>query len=100
MHVFNISFQILPSMVSTWENWMKSSFIPMIVATECFVDYKFYEIAVDNDQAPTYTLQLYAITPEMQVSFEETLFTPILAFLVNTWGEQCFYFITKMKIVH
>ena len=44
MHVFNISFQIAPTLQAQWLEWMKSKFIPMVVATNCFEDHKFYEL--------------------------------------------------------
>jgi hypothetical protein len=100
MHVYNISFQIAPTLQAQWLEWMKHKFIPFIESTTCFENYKFYELSVDADQAPTYTLQLFALNHEMLVKFQETLSPSIMDELSNTWGDQCFHFITTMKIVN
>ena len=100
MQVFNISFQIAPTLQAQWLEWMKNKFIPIVEATGCFEQHKFYELAVEADQAPTYTLQLFTETPEMLAKFQSELSPSILEELNNTWADQCFHFITTMKIVN
>lgn len=100
MHVLNISFQIAPTLQYQWLEWMKNKLIPMIEQTACFHDHKLYELAVEADQAPTYTLQLFANTPDKVAQFQENLSQAVLNELTNTWGDQCFHFITAMKIVN
>jgi hypothetical protein len=100
MHVFNISFQIAPTLQAQWLEWMKRKFIPMIEATHCFDEHKFYELIVEKDQAPTYTLQLFAANQDTLIQFKETLSPTIINELSSTWGDQCFHFITNMKIVN
>jgi hypothetical protein len=100
MQVNNISFQIAPNLEAQWLEWMKSKFIPMIQATGCFTNHQFYQIDIAEDQAPTYTLQLYTNNPETLVQYQEQLSIPIMETLLNTWGDQCFHFITTMRIVN
>ncbi len=100
MLVYNISFQIAPNLQGQWLTWMKSKFIPMVQGTECFVDHKFYEIDIAEDQAPTYTLQLFTPNPEKLSQYQEASSSAIMDELLNTWGEQCFHFITTMRIVN
>ena len=100
MQVYNISFQIAPTLQGQWLPWMKQKFIPMIQATACFTDYKFYELDIAEDQAPTYTLQLFSASPEKLTQYQETLSHDIMNELLNTWGDQCFHFITTMRIVN
>jgi hypothetical protein len=100
MLVYNISFQIAPTLQGQWLEWMKSKFIPMVQGTECFVDHKFYEIDIAEDQAPTYTLQLFTPNPKSLSQYQETSSTAVMDELQNTWGNQCFHFITTMRIVN
>ena len=100
MQVYNISFQISPSLETQWLEWMKNKFIPMIVATACFEQHHFYEIDITEDQAPTYTLQLFTAHPNQLLAYQENLSSPILQELLATWGDQCFHFITTMRIVN
>jgi phosphoribosylanthranilate isomerase len=100
MQVNNISFQIAPNLEAQWLEWMKSKFIPTIQATGCFINHQFYQIDVAADQAPTYTLQLYTNNPETLIKYQDELSLPIMEMLLNTWGDQCFHFITTMRIVN
>jgi hypothetical protein len=100
MHVLNISFQIAPNLKEQWLLWMKSKFIPMMTETKCFQNHQFYNLDVSADQAPTYTLQLFTETPENLALFTECFSGPLLDELQKTWGDQCFHFITTMRIVN
>jgi hypothetical protein len=98
--VYNISFQIAPNLQEQWLLWMKSKFIPMVVETACFENQHFYELDVTEDQAPTYTMQLFAQTPENLAKFTESYAAALLDELHKTWGDQCFHFVTTMRIVN
>lgn len=100
MHVLNISFQIASSQQYPWIIWMKDKFIPMLQASQCFNSHQFYELEVEADQAPTYTLQLFFPDKEMRLKFQQNYAPQLLEELANTWGNQCFHFITTMKIVN
>lgn len=100
MYVYNISFQIDPNQQEQWLQWMKSKLIPMVESTHCFEDHKFYEINVMEDQAPTYTLQLFTSNKAELENYQLNLAPSIMDEVQNTWGNQCFHFITTMKIVN
>lgn len=100
MHVYNISFQIAPNLQEQWMLWMQSKFIPMIMETACFQNQHFYELDVTSDQAPTFTLQLFAINPQQLAQFQDQFAAALLDELQKTWGDQCFHFITTMRIVN
>jgi hypothetical protein len=100
MQVFNISFQIAPTLQAQWLEWMKSKFIPMIMATHCFQEHQFYTLDVSSDQAPTYTLQLFTTHPEKLAQYRDSHSPALMDELLTTWGDQCFHFITTMQIVN
>jgi hypothetical protein len=100
MQVYNISFQIAPTLELQWLEWMKAKFIPMIVSTACFEENKLYQLEVDAEQAPTYTLQLFTRQAAQLANYLQQHDALILQELSATWGDQCFYFATKMKIVN
>jgi len=100
MHVYNISFQIDPNLQEQWLVWMKSKFIPMVVETGCFQNHPLYELDIAEDQAPTYTLQLFAQSRENLAKFTESFAEPLLDEMHKTWGDQCFHFVTTMRIVN
>jgi len=98
--VYNISFQIAPNLQEQWLLWMKSKFIPLVHATDCFMEHKFYALDVQEDQAPTYTLQLFAQTPEKLTQYQANHAASLLDELQVSWGDQCFHFVTTMQIVN
>jgi hypothetical protein len=100
MQVYNISFQIAPTLELQWLEWMKEKFIPLILSTTCFEENKLYQLEVDATQAPTYTLQLFTSQVVALDEYLQKHDAPILQELSATWGDQCFYFATKMKIVN
>lgn len=100
MFVFNISFQIAPQLQEQWVLWMKSKFIPMLMETSCFETHHLYELDLSDDQAPTFTLQLFTKNPENLSNFSNTFSKPLLDEVQNTWGDQCFHFVSSMRIVN
>ena len=100
MHVCNISFQVNIPIQAAWMEWMKTSFLPQLHATQCFTHSKWYELEVTEDQNPTYTLQLYAVNKQQLDLFHNQYATPLLQALYSHWGEQCLYFSTNMQIVN
>jgi hypothetical protein len=100
MQVYNISFQIDPSLEFQWLEWMKNNFIPKVMASQNFKENKLYQIKVNADQAPTYTLQLYCDNIELWQAYQELQATDHLQEVQHTWGEKCYYFCTEMQIVN
>lgn len=100
MSVCNISFQIEPSAEAIWKAWMQEQFIPNCMQTDCFNSFQFYELEVEPSQAPTYTLQLFAISKEAMETYRGKHAADLLYKLHHTWGEQCFHFSSFMQIVN
>lgn len=100
MHVCNISFQLIPTVENAWLVWMKTTLIPEIMACQCFVDQKLYQLEIPIDQNPTYTLQLFAHSGDQILNYQTHYADKILLQLKERWGEECLYFTTQMQIVH
>ena len=100
MKVYNISFQIDPALEFQWLEWMKNIFIPSLMSSQSFTENKFYQIKVNADQSPTYTLQLYCDKIELWQSYQELHASTHLQDIALTWGEKCYYFCTEMQIVN
>jgi hypothetical protein len=100
MKVYNISFQIDTALELQWLEWLKNNLIPTIVATQSFSDHKLYQIEVEANQSPTYTLQLYCDQMELWQAYQELHAANHLKEIQVTWGEKCYYFCTEMQIVN
>ena len=100
MKVCNISFQIESSIVPIWIAWMQEQFIQSFMATDCFIDSRFYQLEVDTTQSPTFTLQLFAKSAESMELYKSKHAADLIMTLHNVWGEQCFHFSSFMQIVN
>ena len=100
MFVYNISFQIDASIESAWLNWIKQSFIPSCLSTDCFDDHQLYQLNLAADQPPTFTLQLFSKAASQLAKFQEKHAETLLFSVTEQWGERCFHFNTSMKIVN
>jgi hypothetical protein len=100
MKVYNISFQIDPALEFQWLEWMKNNFIPSLMSSQSFSDHKLYQIEVQADQSPTYTLQLYCDNMELWQAYQELQANDHLKEVQHAWGEKCYYFCTEMQIVN
>jgi hypothetical protein len=100
MQVYNISFQIKEAFELPWKEWMKQTFIPMIDATSCFDEIKWYQLTVNPDQEPTYTMQLFTPHPDQLQAYLALHANKHLEEVQLHWGEKCFYFCTQMQIVN
>ena len=100
MFVSNISFQVEPAIETAWLDWVKNSFIPSCLSTDCFVHHQLFQLDLAADQPPTFTLQLFSNAPEQLTEFQEKHADELLKGITKQWGEQCFHFNTSMRIVN
>lgn len=100
MFVSNISFQVDPSIEAVWLTWVKQSFIPSCLSTNCFVKHQLYQLDLTADQPPTFTLQLFSDEANQLAEFQAKHAETLLFSVTEQWGEQCFHFNTSMKIVN
>jgi hypothetical protein len=100
MFVSNISFQVDPSIEAAWLTWVKQSFIPSCLSTNCFVQHQLYQLDLTADQPPTFTLQLFSDEANQLTEFQAKHAEILLFSVTEQWGEQCFHFNTSMKIVN
>ena len=99
MHVCNISFQIIPDIRNIWLHWMKEQFIPNHMELNYFTSYQFYELEVEAEQGPTFTLQLFTDKLSKLETYQKNHASSLLDHLQATWGEQCFHFSSFMHSV-
>jgi hypothetical protein len=65
MLLYNVTFGIDKSIESEWIRWMKENYIPSIMNTELFVEYKMYKVLTHDDETSvSYSVQCFASTIE------------------------------------
>lgn len=61
MIIYNITIKVDWSIAEDWEDWMKTVYIPEMLATDCFDKHLFVRLLqVDETEGPTYAIQYYA----------------------------------------
>jgi len=61
MLLYNVTFGIDKNVEADWITWMKDTYVPAIMETTLFIDYKFYKVLTHDDETSvSYSLQCFA----------------------------------------
>ena len=60
MILYNVTYQIDHEIESQWLEWMKLSFLPRIMATGYFDNFRLYKLLDDRNEGATYSIQFFA----------------------------------------
>ena len=65
MLLYNVTFGIDKSIEEEWVSWMRSNYLPAMMNTGLFVNYKMYKVlSHDDDNSVSYSVQCLAKTIE------------------------------------
>lgn len=60
MLVYNVTIKVDHAIAGDWQFWMLREHIPMLLATNCFFDAKFFRLLDQDDtDGPTFCAQYY-----------------------------------------
>lgn len=100
MLIYNLTIKIEWPIQHTWLAWMRNTYIPYALKNGCFVKHQLVRLLdVDEDEGPTYALQLYAKTRADYNRFMEEQLPQLEAMSGEHWGSDVFFFSTLMEIV-
>jgi hypothetical protein len=72
MFLYNVTIGIDKELEAEWVQWMKEQYIPVVMSTDMFVDWKMYKVLHDQDDGSvSYSVQYFANTIEQVVKFVE-----------------------------
>ncbi len=57
MYIYNVTLNIEDSIHEDWVNWMKEVHIPDVLATGMFLESRFCQVMVQEEQGITYSIQ-------------------------------------------
>jgi hypothetical protein len=70
MLLYNVTFGIDKKIETAWIAWIKENYIPALMETNLFLDYKFYKVLTHDDETSvSYSLQCFAGTIEHVVKY-------------------------------
>ena len=74
MMLYNITMGIDKEIEAEWLQWMKNQYIPVVMQTGMFVDWKLYKVLHDQDEnSVSYSVQYFSKTIEQVVQFVEQI---------------------------
>ena len=97
--IYNTTYHVDHSVVEEWEQWMIANFIPQVLTSLGFGEYKLLKILTEEQQGGvSFALQFSVDTLDHYIEFQETLKKQLSFQLRSKWGELCLSFATLMEI--
>jgi hypothetical protein len=99
MFIYNVTCNVSPEIHDEWLNWMKSEHIPNVMATNCFKEFRFCRILVNEEHGVSYSIQ-YMYQNEKDIELYAAKFAPSLqAETKNKYGDKVLAFRTLLEFV-
>lgn len=74
MLLYNVTVGIDKEIEQEWIDWMKQQYIPVVMKTEMFTDWKMYRVLHDQeDGSVSYSIQYFAADIQEVVNFVEKI---------------------------
>lgn len=74
MLLYNVTVGIDKEIEQEWIDWMKQQYIPVVMKTEMFTDWKMYRVLHDQeDGSVSYSIQYFAVDIQEVVNFVEKI---------------------------
>ena len=72
MIIYNVTTKVATDVHFQWLQWMRESYIPAVMATGLFSDYRMSRLLdQDDEDGPTYVVQYFADSLEQYNTFSE-----------------------------
>jgi hypothetical protein len=100
MIIYNVTVKVEDEIADMWLNWLLNEHIPVIMQTNCFVDYRVVRLLeVDDSEGPTYAIQYYAQSKADYNRYIEIHSSEMRRLSFEKWGEQFIAFRSVMEVV-
>jgi len=100
MLIYNITLKIEWAIQQQWLHWMKEVYIKKVLDSDCFIRYQLVRLLeIDEDEGPTYALQLYAADRERYERHIKYYLPENETITYKEWGNSVLSFSTLMEII-
>ena len=97
MIVYNVTYKVLWSIHADWLPWLRDEHIPAHMASRLFGEHRLFRLLQqDEDEGPTYVVQLYAETLEDYEEFLIAFAEGLQEAARDKWGDRYIAFRTLM----
>ncbi|MFT3902939.1 MAG: DUF4286 family protein [Niabella sp.] len=99
--VYNVTTKVSHAIHEAWLNWLRTEYIPAMIATGCFSHATaLHLIEQDDEEGITYAVQYFAASIEDYERFCQADKERLRALSFAKWGNQFISFSTLMQVVH
>jgi hypothetical protein len=100
MFVYNITTKIAWDIADEWLDWLREQYIPGIMATNLFDEFKVFRLLDQEDhEGPTYTLQFFTTDEDRYLLYLKEDAQGIQQKAFAKWGNQFVAYRTCMQLV-
>jgi len=101
MLLYNVTFGIDKNIEQDWITWMKSNYLPVIMDTGLFVEYKMYKVLSHEDEASvSYSVQCFANSIEEILKYLNEYAPKITELHRESFKDKHVAFNTLLEEVH
>jgi hypothetical protein len=101
MIIYNVTTHVDKSIHTAWLEWMKTTHIPEIMQTGCFMKYQLTRLLdIDEAEGPTYAAQYYAESRASYNRYVELFAANLRKAAAGRWGDKIISFRSLMEVVH
>ena len=97
--IYKVTVSVEPAIQAEWLSWMLEVHLREMLATGCFLGFRFSELQGPDDSGPTFTVQ-YELASTEDLERYETEFAPAMREKgVKAFGTQALAFRTTMRVI-
>lgn len=100
MYIYNVTTNVHESVHNEWLNWMKTTHIPAMLATEKFTKAKMTQVLVEEEMGGiTYSVQYTTDSLETLNDYYNNEATKLRQEATQLFGDKIISFRTELKVI-
>lgn len=100
MLIYNVTTQVKNAIYIEWLDWMRNEYIPEIIATELFSEYRIVKILdIDESEGPTFAIQYFTDSRTKYDQFVQFYSNKFSQKAFEKWNDKIFSFRSLMEII-
>ena len=96
---YNVTMSVEPDIQAKWLSWMLEVHLREMLATGCFLGFRFSELQGAEDAGPTYTVQYELASPGDFDRYESEFAPAMRKKGKEAFGNQALAFRTTMRVI-
>jgi len=97
--IYNVTVSVEPPIQAQWLSWMLEVHLREMLATGCFLGFRFSELQGTEDAGPTYTVQYELASAEDLDRYEKEFAPTMREKGVKAFGTKALAFRTTMRVI-